>query len=62
MLALRCCIGFALLCAVSSVFFSVVVFVFEQVKAIEREKQEEERSQGQNEENRHATRHQVPLL
>jgi len=29
------------------------------VKAIEREKQEEERSQGQNEENRHATRHQV---
>lgn len=36
------------------------VFVFEQVKAIEREKQEEERSQGQNEENRHATRHQVP--
>uniref|UniRef100_A0A8C1YH20 Histone acetyltransferase n=1 Tax=Cyprinus carpio TaxID=7962 RepID=A0A8C1YH20_CYPCA len=30
------------------------------VKAIEREKQEEERSQGQNEENRHATRHQAP--
>lgn len=32
------------------------------VKAIEREKQEEERSQGQNEENRHATRHQAPSL
>uniref|UniRef100_A0A671RI29 Histone acetyltransferase n=1 Tax=Sinocyclocheilus anshuiensis TaxID=1608454 RepID=A0A671RI29_9TELE len=30
------------------------------VKAIEREKQEEECSQGQNEENRHATRHQAP--
>lgn len=30
------------------------------VKAIEREKQDEERSQGQNEENRHATRHQAP--
>ncbi|XP_026133017.1 histone acetyltransferase KAT7-like [Carassius auratus] len=30
------------------------------VKAIERDKQEEERSQGQNEENRHATRHQAP--
>lgn len=29
------------------------------VKATEREKQEEERSQTQNEENRHATRHQV---
>lgn len=29
------------------------------VKASEREKQEEERSQTQNEENRHATRHQV---
>ncbi|KAG7325537.1 hypothetical protein KOW79_011853 [Hemibagrus wyckioides] len=30
------------------------------VKASEREKQEEERSQTQNEENRHATRHQAP--
>ncbi|KAK3529433.1 hypothetical protein QTP70_031110 [Hemibagrus guttatus] len=30
------------------------------VKATEREKQEEERSQTQNEENRHATRHQAP--
>lgn len=29
------------------------------VKATEREKQEEERSQTQNEDNRHATRHQV---
>ncbi|KAK1793879.1 hypothetical protein P4O66_010701, partial [Electrophorus voltai] len=32
------------------------------VKAIEREKQDDERSQGQSEESRHATRHQVLVL
>lgn len=39
--------------------FYTISFFGGKVKATEREKQEEERSQTQNEDTRHATRHQV---